>query len=269
MVLQGWPDETVDTVNTTLRSFGIPEVTQEEFDQIEAALDPPPNFSPNSRTHKPTIAFLKAERVWTLWAAKKDDLHSVDIINAPQVKETTQLLLMGRFNAEEISKRVKMKYGKELSPRTFEAYRHYFWNPELVGMQELRQFLWTHPMRDAYIAAMWGSKNQALFRAGFSPAIDGRKALKEAHRNLAMRVEATRLLPDNKDTVRMLATLSKELVGVHNALYGEGAGVEDMMKELQRFIMERNAPNVVPITKLAPKGNFSGSGHKDKDGETG
>jgi hypothetical protein len=84
-----------------------------------------------------------------------------------------------------------------------------------------------------------------------------------------MRVEATRLLPDNKDTVRMLATLSKELVGVHNALYGEGAGVEDMMKELQRFIMERNAPNVVPITKLAPKGNFSGSGHKDKDGETG
>jgi hypothetical protein len=107
-----------------------------------------------------------------------------------------------------------------------------------------------------------GSKNQSLFRAGFSPQIDGRKALREAHRNLAMRIEASRFMPDTVVTARILSHLTKELVTTHTALYGDGAGLEDMMKDLQKFVMERNAPNVVPISKIAPKGNFSNSGTK-------
>lgn len=263
MMLQGWPEETVETVNETLRGVGFPEVSESEFLQIEGSLTPPANFSPGSKSHGPTIKHLKEEKVFDLWSSKKESVEAVRLVSLPQVRETVQILLMGRFDPQDISSRVRGKYKKDISAKAITAYRHYFWNTELVGMAELRQFLWTCPMRDAYIASMWGSKNQALFRAGFSPQIDGRKALREAHRNIAMRIEATRILPDTKDTARMLATLSKELVGVHNALYGEGAGVEDMMKELQRFIMERKAPNVVPINQLAPGGNYSHGGSKD------
>ena len=267
MILQGWPDgETVDTVNETLRSYGLPEIHTEEFDQIRQALEPPKSFNFGAQTHRLTTKFMKEERVHTLWTNKKEDMGSVDIICLPQIRETVQLLLLGRFSSREISDRIRRKFKKTFTPRAISVFRHYFWNSDVMGMQDIRNLMFKHPMRDAFMASMYGSKSQALFRAGFSPAIDGRKALREAHRNLAMRMEATRILPDTKDTIRMVATLAKELVGVHNALHGEGAGVEDMMKELQRFIMERDAPNVVPLHKLAPNNNFS---HGKKDEEAG
>lgn len=268
-VLKNWPEESVDTVNMMLTDCGFPEISTSEFDLLMQTLDPPANFSPNSKSHQPTIRYLKEQKVYTMWTKKPEAIDALALVELPQVRETVQLLLMGRFGTKEISTRIKAKYRKTIPAKSIAAYRHYFWNPELVGMKELRSFMWTDPMRDAYVASMWGSKNQALFRAGFSPSIDGKRALKEAHRSLAMRIEATRIMPDTKDTARMLATLSKELVGVHNALYGEGAGVEDMMKELQRFVMERNAGNVVSIHDLAPKGNFSHGGGKKENEETG
>ena len=264
MILQGWPEEeTVDTVNLTLRSFGLPEIADTEFEQIRLALEPPKSFNPMSKTHKVTVQYLKEEKVFSLWQGKKEDLAAVEIINLPQVRETIQLLLLGRFTQKEIRLRLQKKYKKSFTEQAISVFRHYFWNSDLMGLHDIRTLMFSHPMRDPFIASMYGSQNQALFRAGFNPQIDGRAALKEAHRSLAMRVEATRMMPDNKDTSRILSALTKELVSVHNALHGEGAGVEDMMKELQRFIMERNAPNVVPIHKLAPNNNFSHGGQKD------
>jgi hypothetical protein len=78
-----------------------------------------------------------------------------------------------------------------------------------------------------------------------------------------MRIEATRAFPDTKETTQMLTAMSKELVAVHHALFGEGAGVEEQIQELQKKVrMQRNAPNVIPLRKLAPDGNFSKSGGK-------
>ena len=263
IILADWPEATLESVNETFTGFGFPEFSEEDFTSIMDGLNPPKAFYPQSKSHRATINYLKKEEVHVLWAWKKDAQEAVDILGLPQVRETVQILLTGRVEVEEISQRIYAKYRKLFSPKAISIYQHYFWKSELLGMQDLRLLLWTHPQRDAYIQSMMGSKNQVLFRAGFSPKIDGRKALREAHRNIAMRIEATRILPDTKDTARMLATLSKELVGVHNALYGEGAGVEDMMRELQRFVMERKAPNVIPINKLAPTGNYSHSGSEE------
>lgn len=261
-ILKNWPEETVESVNLMLSGCGFPEVSRDEFEVLLSSLDPPPGFAPNSKTHKPTIEFMKTAQVYSMWSSKPEAMDAVALVELPQVRETIQLLLMGRFAPDEISTRIQAKYGKTVPPKSVAAYRHYFWCTDIVGIREIRSLFKADPLRDSYIATIWGSKNQALFRAGFSPSIDGKRALKEAHRSLAMRVEATRLMPDNGETARILTSLTKELVNVHSALHGEGAGVEDMMKELQRFVMERNAGNVVSIHQLAPKGNYSQGGEK-------
>lgn len=262
-VLRNWPSETVDTINYMLAGCRFPEIAVSDFDVLVQELEIPKGFNPENETHEPTIACFREHQVYSMWMGRQEAVDAVALAELPHIRETVQLLLMGRFDAKEISARIRPKFKKNIPPKAIEAYRHYFWNPDVLGMKDLRTLLWADPMRDAYLAATWGSKNQALFRAGFNPTIDGKRALKEAHRNLYMRLESTRIMPDNKDTARTVATLAKELVTVHNALYGEGAGVEDMMKELQRFVMERNAGNVVPIHQLAPKGNYSGSGQKE------
>jgi hypothetical protein len=275
LVAKGWPNgENPVTINQSLEDLGLLKISDEEFDRIAASLSPPKGFVPQNPSHQPTMKFMRAEKIFSIWQPSKDDKDVLDLFLVPQVKETIQILLMGRLPAEEIAIRVDKKYSRETSVKLIEAFSHYFWNVKLASLQEWNELLYRHSLRDHYLAALWGSRNQALFRAGFSPQIDGKKALREAHRNIAMRLEASRMLPDTKDTTAILGRLSKELVMVHMALFGEGAGLEESMRDLKKFKMERNEENnVVSIHSLAPKGNFSGSGvtrkeEEKKDGST-
>jgi hypothetical protein len=266
LLAKGWPStENTTTINTTLQECGLLAITEDGFDSIAASMRPPKSFYVQNRTHKPTVQFMMAEKIYSIWNPTKEDKAAVELLLLPQVRETAQILLMGHVEPTEISERLFRKYNRRITERTVETYKHYFWNVDIASFSEWAVLLHDHPLRDHYVSSLWGSKNQALFRAGFSPSVDGKRALKEAHRNLIMRLEASRILPDTKDTATIVGKLTKELVTVHTALYGDGAGIEESMRDLKKFKMERKAGNVIPITDLAPKGNFSGSGHKHKE----
>lgn len=236
----------------------LPELLDGDFDRIENDFDPPRNFSFNNRKHKTTAEFMRVSRIYALWKPKPEESAVFELIGTPQMKETVQILLMGRLPPDQIVGRLEHKYGKALHPRTIDTFRHYFWNVDLASADSWMTLLAKNPMRDHYLAALWGSREQALYRAGFSPKMDGKRALREAHRALALRIEATRLFPDSKTTSQMLTTMSKELVAVHHALYGEGAGIEEALQEMRKFHLQRKDSNVIPLREIAPRGNYSG-----------
>jgi hypothetical protein len=271
LLAKGWSNgtETFKTVSVTLKNYGLLEISQEAFESIHDQFSPPPSFFFQNRKHPSTANFMREQKIYTMWAPKAEERAAVELIRLPLVREAIQILLMGHVSPEDIATRVGGKFNQEMTARAVQTYAHYFWNVDLCGFQEWAYHLHGNPMRDSYLSSLVGSPNQALYRAGFSPQINGKQALRETHRSLAMRIEATRRFPDTRDTALMLAALTKSFLDVHTALHGEGAGMEEMMKEFLKFKMERQklvggaTTNVVSIRKLAAGGNFSGSGKKE------
>jgi hypothetical protein len=256
-------DAGYESVAMTIKSCGLPHLAEDTFNQIEATFNPPEPFMFQNKRHKPTKEFMQEEKIFSMWSPKAEERAALDLLMHHQVREAVQILLMGRLKPSDIAIRVGRKFDVELKQRTVQTFAHYFWNVSRVSYNEWRTFFHSDPMRDHYLAARNGSQQQALFRAGLDPVIESEAALKEAYRNLAMRIEATRGEPDTKNTAQTLATLIKEFLNLHAILHGEGKGVEDTVKGLQKLKMERNAPKAKPILKIAKGGNFSGSGSKE------
>jgi hypothetical protein len=271
LLAKGWANgsESHKTVQVTLKRYGLLDVSEEAFEMIRDQFSPPAAFFFQNRKHPATAAFMREQKIHTLWAPKADEKIAIDLLRLPLVREALQILLMGRVEPKDIATRISGRYKVEVTERTIQTYAHYFWNIDLCGFEEWSKLLYGHPLRDSYLASLVGSPNQALYRAGFSPQINGKQALRETHRALAMRIDATRRFPDTRDTALMLSALTKSLLDVHTALHGEGAGMEEMMREFLKFKMQRqkiaegHASNVVPIRELARGGNFSGSGKKE------
>lgn len=260
LITEGENEENVDTVNQTLKAFNLPKVEESDYERIRASLRFPKTLAIGNRKHRPTIRFMRQEQVYSMWMMGEAEKGALELLRYPLVKETAQLLLMGRMQSDEVVQWVDKKFLTKYDSKAIDSFRHYFWNSQLVSLEEWGFLLWGHPMRDHYLASFWGSRKQALYRAGFTPKVDGQMALKEAQRSIYMRLEATRMMSDTKDTARIIATLSKELVSVHMVLYGEGAGAEDAMKKLRQVRLQKSDAKVLPLRALAPGGNHSGSG---------
>lgn len=277
LLAKGWSNgtESQKTISVTLKNYGLLDISTEAFEAIRDGFSPPPAFFFQNRKHPVTAAFMREQKVYTMWAPKPEEKAAIELIRLPLVRDAIQILLMGHVSPEDIADRVGGKFKQEMSARTVQTYAHYFWNVDMCGFPEWSFYLHGHPLRDSYLSSLVGSPNQALYRAGFSPQINGKQALRETHRSLFMRIEATRRFPDTRDTALMLAALTKAFLDVHTALHGEGAGMEEMMKEFLKFKMERQklekgtTTKVVPIRVLAGGGNFSGSGEKDVKSEKG
>lgn len=262
---------TLEAVNFFLEKLGLPAFPEKGhgpsmLQAISSSVHPPTAYQFYNDGHKPTADWMRTEKIFSMWQPDDVMREVQTIFRYPAIKETLQLLLTGRVPPSDIANRIPRKYEKGFSAAAIQLFAHYFWDISLIDAQELEMLVGNSPMRPHYIACWWGSRDQALWRAGFSPAIDGHRALREAHRAMHMRIEATRSMPDSAETARIVASLSKELVVLHNALFGEGAGVEEMAKDLsKKFRMKQHSGNVIPISSLARAGNYTGSGLKNED----
>lgn len=249
-----------DSVKDHLSQLGLPRLWEPAFDLANGVFAPPIPFRFNAKTHKSTVAFMRDEKIYTMWKKDKETKAALRILERPAMREVIQVLIMGGIEADIVRNRIIERFQETLSAKSIDVYRHYFWNTDLTTMQEWTAILRGDPMSDHYIAARGGSQQQALFRAGFNPLIEPKAALREAFRSLAMRVEATRNLPDTKETNNMLCALTKEMTALYQVLKADGEGVGDVAKGLKKFKIALDETPAASILQLAGKGNYSRSG---------
>ena len=258
---------TLDKLNYYLGELGLPKFSSNDTaipqyiaEEVNAAMGPSPLQFYNKK-HKPTRLFMRQQKLFDLWVGSDDMEEAKTIFALPAVKEAIQLMFTGRLQPPDIASRLPRKFGVTYSPRALALYAHYFWDVSSVSSDSLGDLLFHSPSKHHYMACYFGSRDQALWRAGFSPKVDPSRALNEAHRSLYFRIEATRTMADTVETSRILTMLTKELVAVHQAINGEGAGVEEQVTKLRKSVhMVTEPTNVIPINRLAANGNFSGSG---------
>jgi hypothetical protein len=279
---EGWgdPDDPVTrgSLNNGLREYGYPELLEDQYDYIFSRFKPPEELRVNFPKHRMTRAFMKKEKIFELWNGGEVVKRVLsELLDGPaMIRQDIHLMMMGRMPHEAICAKVNKKWRLRpaFTAEMLDVYAHYFWNVKLASYDEWTLMLEGRAYRDSYIASLMCGDQQAMYRAGFSPKVEGKKALKEAYIQAYFRLEAARHEPDSKGTIASFSRLTQRLLSLHAKLHAEGSGLAEQLKEFRQIMMERKDPNVKAIDAvIGAVGSHSGDGgptilpgdHQDDD----
>ena len=257
----------VNDVNKLLSLYGIPSLGESQFNNIWAKFTPPEDFDFDNRSHEATAKFMESHKLLTLWRGDEEMGRVIkDIIaDRPQLQYKINLLLLGRLPSEVIAAKLSERFGMfpPMTERMIDLYKHYFWKVDHAGYSEWSETLKGSPYYDHYMASLYNGEQQAMWRAGFSPKVDVKKALKDAHRQIVFRLKALESQPDTRYVLDQVVKLTRELRYLYATLYAEGEGLPEKLRELRVFLMKHDIPDVRELEDLVDKtrgGGFSGDG---------
>jgi len=275
---QAWGEEEQDTtlpaLNKSLHEFGLPGMMESQYDALMADFKPPDGFRFNNKKHAPTKEFMEEEKIYGLWSPTKEEkrvlLEIVD--GSAGVRHDLHLLLLGNLPHDVVAAKLngKWRLSPKFSEQMIDTYAHYFWNVGNTSQEDWSALLESKPYRDAFMAALRCGEQQALYRAGFSPRVDGTRALKEAHRQAYFRLEALRFEPDSKLTAEIYSKLTARMMSLHEALFAEGSGLQEQLKQFRQIMMKKKDPKVKAIDDvISAVGSYSEDGTEDLKPEKG
>ena len=275
LLAESWGDEEdpldLESTNLTLEQYGLPRMNESQFEFQRTTFEPPPTFRFNNRTHAATVAFMKQEKLHSLWDATEDMTRALKEMVGVNIQHTIHMLLMGdvpsRVIADKVSKKFRLQ--KSLSEGMVDHYRHYFWRVHNMSERQWDEFLEFDKYHDQFMACLQGGDEQALFRAGFNPKYDYKQGLRDTHRQIVFRIQAMGFQSDEKRIIDLLIKMSREQRSLYQILYGEGGGFEEQVKEVRRFLMEHKEPAVKVLRDLiAEGGSYSGDGTEETKKKT-
>lgn len=265
------PSFTVELANLKLKGYGLPRIADTAFSLLRAEFNPPDNFSLRSRS---SLSFLRREKIATLVSPTNGTKRMVDELwrGSKLLLRSLHLLLIGGVDDTLIARKLGERFNTGSEPFTssmIAAYRHYFWNVDACTHKEWEAHLHECKGRDAgnYIAALYAGPEQAMFRAGFSPKVDGSTLLKETQRQLYYSMQLLRFEPMDRSTINMLSTLSGRIVAVDEAMRSGGGSLQEILDKFRSIVLKRNRNTSISISELVSEleGSYSEDGKETKE----
>jgi hypothetical protein len=247
VLVQGWiidPPPDHESITLALQVMGLPGLSENEFNRIRHMMEIPTNLVFSNQRHQPTIDFMKKEKIFTIWQqdeAVKGVLNK--LMENLRVRDRLDILLMGRVSSTEIVTRLNALFTltTPITERMVDAYKHYFWNPDLLNLRDWDKLLEDDPRSDALIAAYLCGPEQAFYRAGFNPMPeDPQFPLRDYYRQAYYVLEASRYKPDTAAWIMMRSRMANDLKAFYELLYGGEKGRQDRDSSFREFVMKKD-----------------------------
>lgn len=277
LLAASWADPeqplTLEAVNQTLDDMGLRPVWEKQWDYLLSTFRAPADFLFNNARHRPTVEFMKSEKIYTIWVSSSDMSRVLTEIVGDQSNRLFQhdlhILIMGNLPPEVIAEKLSKKYflSRSLTSGMVELYQHYFWKKENMSKAEWCKFLEGDRNYDDFIAPLQCGEQQALFRSGLNPRYDYKQSIRDMHRQGAFRLQYVAHWQDDPKTVDLYTKLAKEVRAAYAILFGEGGGYEEKLQEVRHWIMEhRDAAIPALYDIVGPEGSHSGDGKSNGKG---
>ena len=263
----------INELNNSLKVLGIPGLLERHFNDIWSRFDPPEGLCLVDHYHEPTSRFMEEHKLTAMWKGDPEVKRAVEeiIIQRPQLQFRVNVMLLGRLPTHVIAEKLSEKFHMfpPMTERMVDLYKHYFWKVDYAGYDEWDEILATSPYHDHYMSSLYNGESQALWRAGFSPKVDVKKALKEAQKSIYFRLKALDSRPGDKFVLDQTIKLARELRYLYATLYAEGEGLPERLRELRVFLMKHDIPDVKDLEQLVDReqgGGFTGDGASEEEG---
>jgi hypothetical protein len=251
-------------INAKLGLLGLASITPVELQKIRIQVpQPPEDFRPWSKTHRPSTKYLRDLRIYSI--VHQDEAHiemKTEILARPRYREDVERLVLGNVRPQEASYRLQ-KLGKKISDIAIAEYRHYFWNPDIMSFQDWSDYFEKDDSRrtksrtEDLKAVLTVGPELAMYRTGIIKELDNKKILMEVQQELYYTFQETRALPVSIKKVEMLSNLARGLARIDERIASGDTAIQQVLKSFEKFRVRQDADQVTSLFGLAPTGSIS------------
>jgi len=229
----------------------------------------PPAFDPASRTHLPSMRYLRDMKVYDLFYPTEAVQEAWDILADPNRRLLVEQALMGRLELKTTAQKLNKKYNIFLTADGLQAFYHFFWNVKLMTFDEWGRFLYGRTaMYERHMALLHGPPSLVYFHLRLDQTIESKRMIQRVQEISFHNIEEVNTKPGTMpDKVKSIALLSKVVVECHNALSTSDMALKDVLQQFERWRMEHPMGSPPSIHELAPGGNYTSSGADEKKKE--
>lgn len=231
----------------------------------------PSDFDPVDVTHRPSQKLLRTLGIWEMFRGTPAMQEAWDILSRPDQRLVVEQMILSGLDLRVTAHRVNKKHGWFLTEDGLRMFRHYFWNPKLLTFDEWGRHLYGRSaLYERHMALLQGDPRIALYHLRIDQGIESKAMIQRAQEIAYFTLEEVNSKPGTAaDKVKAIAVLTKAVVECHEALSTSDMALKDVLKQFERFRIEHPTQPPPDIRLLAPAGNFTGGGQKEREEKNG
>ncbi len=257
-----------DMVSMAVTMLGFPppaDPTYLPWLRMELAGRLPPNFSPVNRYHRPSVKFMRQEGIYGLHNLNLDEAaqEATSITTHLRARPIIEDLLLGHIHSVLIAKKVNARLEAHFTAEGIDAYRHYYWNVDLLRVDEWSTLLANDAEhKSKTLAILKTGASMAMHQAGFQQELESKAIMQEMQETLYFDFLEWKKQPLSERRTRMMGSIAKSITLIDERLQESNSLLKDSLKNFEKFRMQHAKKSVIDMRELAPDGNFTGSGAK-------
>jgi hypothetical protein len=103
--------------------------------------DEPVPFRAHDASHKPSTAYLRRHQIYEAWHRSASMKAAVDILANARIRPLVETFILSPMKPDQAVKSIKSNSGVTIDSKTYELFRHYFWNPSVMSAEEWGEFI--------------------------------------------------------------------------------------------------------------------------------
>ena len=261
------PDASLEVINDNLLTNGISTTNSEIVEKARKEIGKlPQNFKPWDSSHPATSRWLHNQKISSII---RQDSYVNDIrkfiIEKPRDRETLEKLLLSNMSAKEACYRLS-KIDINISDLTISAYRHYFWNTDIMSLSQWADYFQNDDScrisasKGLYKVALYADPEATLLRVGIKKQLDSKKIMKEVQEELYATFLETKTLPLSIKKVGMLTDLARSLAKIDERVQAGDSALLETLKKFEKFKILTPDNNIKKISALSKRGTNSNRG---------
>lgn len=254
-----------DWIQMMLTSYGFPSPDTDYLIKLRADIMSrmPDNFQRNNPYHRPSKEFMRKEGIYGLHNPDKASREATLILANLRVRQPIEDLILGRMDPKDIAKKINARYAEFLTADGIRAYKHYYWNVDLLRVEDWQRLLSeNNSLRNSALAITQIGASMALHKAGFQQNVESKTMLKSVQEALYFDFLEWKAQPHSSEKTKSMTNIAKSIVMLDMQLNQADTAMKDSLKAFEQFRMETAKEKVKGLKEIAPAGNFTGSGAK-------
>ena len=174
------------------------------------------------------------------------------VLGNSRVRFALELLLLARCEYTLIPDYMRDICGYKIKVSTAKAFKHYFWNVDLLSQEQWYHYLrdTEHPSRYVFIDSHQNGVEFALWKTGHREDMNKAEIAKVASHEAIMRFFETSRKPNNRDTALTASLWAETYVKFTDQLEEQGGGLAEVLDQLKHLAMRLDSKPVLSIDQL-------------------
>jgi hypothetical protein len=255
---------------------GIGAVEMDYLHTLRSILDndEPVPFRGHDPSHEPSVAFLRRHGIFEAWHRPSTMRLVLDLLASPKVRPLLETFILSPMKPEQAVRKINNSTGANISVETYELFRHYFWNNELLSIREWADFRQNRRvahnewLRLAATAQGPDGVRLLLWKTGTGPIrhIDSGKLFTHLRDIAFMKALELEHQPASKDNSIAFRNYVQSAKSAQEEVTASAAAMKDVLNSFKAFQMKTQDDKVVSIMELTDGNRATYSEAEDATG---